>query len=160
VTGGWRVVVAALGNEFRQDDGAGPAVMALVGERVGSPGVELVGPLSDPLHLLGRWDQADMAIVVDAFGPGTSPGTLRVLELAAAGVASIPDATASTHGIELPRVLQLASILGQAPARVFVVGIEGSNFGPGVGLSRSVQAALPEAACRILDVISENRPCA
>ena len=161
MTGGPRVVVAGLGNEYRRDDGAGPAVMAKVGKEVGpADAVELVGPLGDPLDLLGRWDGADVAIVVDAFGPGASPGSLCVVELASAGVARGAGAPSSTHGIGLAGVLRLASILGQAPARVVVVGIEGSDFGPGVGLSPPVTAALPDAARRVLDVIAENQSCA
>ncbi len=157
---GLRVVVAGLGNEYRRDDGAGPAVVAMVGEEVGPVGgAELVGPLGEPLDLLGRWDGADVAIVVDALGPGTSPGAVSVVELGPADMAGSTGAPASSHGIGLADVLRLATILGQAPARVLVVGIEGSDFGRGVGLSAAVATAVPDAARRVLDVIMESQPC-
>ena len=73
-----------------------------------------------------------------------------------AGSAGAP---ASSHGIGLADVLRLATILGQAPARVLVVGIEGSDFGRGVGLSAAVATAVPDAARRVLDVIMESQPC-
>lgn len=62
-----RVVIASLGNEYRRDDGAGQVVAARAAEQ--APEVHDVGPQVDPLDLLGRWDGADLAIVVDATAP-------------------------------------------------------------------------------------------
>ena len=63
-----RVVVASLGNEYRRDDGAGQVVAAGLVDR--APGVVNVGPRVDPLDLLGCWDDADLAIVIDATRSG------------------------------------------------------------------------------------------
>ena len=70
-----RVVVAGLGSEYRRDDGAGPAAVSLVVQQC--PGVTVVAPLDDPLDLLGLWDGADLAVVVDAVSSGSPPERSR-----------------------------------------------------------------------------------
>jgi len=151
---GPRVVVAGVGSVYRRDDGAGPAVAArCVAE---SPATIDIGPIVDPLDLLGRWDGADLAIVVDAIRSGGVPGTVGVVDLTAW---SSPGVT-STHGIGVAGVLRLARALDRAPARVVVVGIEGEDFGPGTGLSPAVDAAVPAAVRSVLDMIKEVRACA
>jgi len=155
-----RVVVAGLGSDYRRDDGAGPLIAARAVAEAGNG--RNIGPVTDPLDLLGAWDGADLAIVVDAVRSGVAPGTLRVLELTAGGSGeplNLSGAT-STHGIGLAGVLRLARAVGQAPARVVVVGIEGEDFGRGQGLSPAVNATVPAAVHRVVELISEVRPCA
>jgi len=151
----FRVVVAGMGNEYRRDDGAGPAVAAASAKE--APATIDIGPVVDPLDLLGRWDRADLAIVVDALRSGGTPGTVQVLDVTEWG--SGPGAT-STHGIGLPGVLRLAQALDQAPARVVVVGIEGEDFAMGTGLSPAVDAAVPLAVRSVVELIKEVQACA
>jgi len=72
-----RAVVVGLGNAYRGDDGVGPAVAALVARtltRSDGTGtsaadgltVDVLAGLPDPMDLLGRWDDAELAVVVDA----------------------------------------------------------------------------------------------
>ncbi len=153
----WRpcIVVAGLGNEYRRDDGAGPVVAA---RTVGyAPETRDIGPIVDPLDLLGRWDRADLAVVIDALRSGSVPGTVRVVDL---GEVSATAGSTSTHGIGLSGVLRLARAVDQAPARVVVVGIEGVDFGQGRGLSPAVDAAIPEAVGIVVDLIKEVYACA
>lgn len=161
------VVVAGLGNEFRRDDAVGPLVAEQSAAAV--PWVHDVGPLADPLDLLGRWDGAELAVIIDAVVSGAPPGTVSVLELPlgrvtgdgagnVVGVEGVGRCT-STHGIGLVRVVHLARLLGQAPRRVAVVGIEGRDFGRGTGLSPAVAAAVPEAMRRIVELTREVATC-
>jgi hydrogenase maturation protease len=151
-----RVVVAGFGSEFRHDDGVGP----LVAEQAVAQAslTHNVGPLSDPLDLLGVWNNADLVVVVDAVSSGAPTGTVQTLELNVDHVSqfdSDAQPVASTHGIGLAGVLRLARALGQAPQRLVVVGIEGERFDIGQGLSERVQAAVPEAVQRVVDLIEE-----
>ncbi len=152
-----RVVVASLGSEYRRDDAAGPAAVSMVVRQC--PGVTVVGPLDDPLDLLGLWDGAVLAVVVDAVSSGSPPGTVQVVELdptaprpARARAAS---GTSSTHGIGLAGVYRLAQAVERAPSRVVVVGIEGSDFGQGVGLSQGVEKGVAHAARHVVEMIRE-----
>ena len=155
-----RVVVAGLGSEYRRDDGAGPLVAARAVEHAGV-GCD-IGPMTDPLDLLGAWDGADLAIIVDAVRSGAAPGTVRVVDLAAFDGAATPAgrSATSTHGIGLAGVFRLAHAVDHAPLRVVVVGIEGEDFGRGTGLSPTVGAALPGAVNQVVDLIREVHVCA
>ena len=163
-----RTVVAGIGNEYRRDDGAGVEVARQVASR--APGTVDVGPLGEPLDLLGRWDGADLAVVVDSVRSGAPAGTVRAVEV---GGGPGPDATTgagvaapgtgsptSTHGIGLVGVLRLARAVGSAPRRLVLVGIEGDDFGSGTGLSPAVARAVPEAVGAVLAVIAGDGSCA
>jgi hydrogenase maturation protease len=149
------VVVAGIGNEHRRDDGVGPAVAARVATLV--PRAQAVGPVTDPLELLGLWDGADLAVVIDASRSGTEPGTVGVFDMGAG--ASRPAGT-STHGLGVDVALRLTAALGRGPRRVVVVGVEGDTFGTGVGLSAPVAAAVPLAVRRVVEIIEEVLRCA
>jgi len=74
-------VVAGLGNEFRHDDGIGPLVAARVADQARA--VLDIGPLAEPLDLLGRWDGADLVVLIDAVRSGAAPGTIGLVDLEA-----------------------------------------------------------------------------
>jgi hydrogenase maturation protease len=155
-----RVVVAGLGNEYRGDDGVGPLVATRAVEEAGVG--RDIGPLADPLDLLGAWDDADLAIVVDAVRSGSAPGTLCVVDLSEGADADPPTGrsrTTSSHGIGLASVLRLARAVGHAPSRLVVVGIEGERFGWGIGLSPAVAEAVPEVVRRVVELMGESRAC-
>ena len=67
------VVVAGLGSEYRRDDGAGPLVAGARRRR--RPGVGATSarwPIRSTCS--GCWDDADLAVVVDAVRSGAAPG--------------------------------------------------------------------------------------
>jgi hydrogenase maturation protease len=153
------VVVAGFGSEYRLDDGVGPIVASLVGQRCSS--VFDIGPLADPLDLLGNWNGAELAIVIDATRSGAPPGTVNMLEITVRlddglDVPSVNErGVTSTHGIGLEGVLRLATVIDQAPRRLVLVGIEGEHFGNGVGLSTAVHDAVPGAVQQVVELIAE-----
>lgn len=158
------VVVAGFGSQYRCDDGVGLVVAGRVAEQM--PDAFDVGPVVDPLDLLGRWDDADLAVVVDAVRSGADPGTIRLVELAGgAPVDGTLDGgpgggATSSHGIGLTGVLRLSRALERQPRRVVVVGIEGQEFGDGTGLSGPVAGAVPGAVHLVARIIREDRGCA
>jgi hydrogenase maturation protease len=140
------VVIAAVGSELRRDDGAGPAVLDRLRGQVGE--AEVLA-LASPLDLLGAWDGAALAIVVDAVGGAAAPGELHVVEVDlgdAEGTSALPAPRTSSHGLGVSEAVRLARVLGSAPARVVFVGIGGEDFGEGVGLSPAVSSAVGGAA--------------
>ena len=161
-----KVVVAGLGSEYRRDDGAGPLVAARAAHESGA--ARDIGPAVDPLDLLGAWDEADLAIIIDAIRSGATPGTVWVIEIdpgnrclrSLDGPFSAVTAVTSTHGIGLAGVLRLARAVGHAPHRVVVVAIEGADFGQGLGLSAAVETAVPAAVRQVVHLIREVSECA
>lgn len=167
-----KVVIAGIGNPYRHDDAVGLVVSTGAGS---FGGVSDIGPVDDPLDLLGRWDGAALAIVVDAVCSGERPGSIRVLELTErettapagegpAGEKAAPRAArsrpTSSHGVDVEEVLRLARLVSSAPRRVVLVGIEGSDFSEGVGLSEPVGSAVPEALREVIRLVEEFRSCA
>jgi hydrogenase maturation protease len=173
-----RVVVAGIGNDMRHDDGAGALVAARALQVLGAlgpaagPGKEndaaLSSQVGEPLDLLGNWDDADLAIVVDAVRSRAAPGTLSltwfggeapgsqmdgpsasIAKAVAVGRGQLP----STHGFGVVGVYCLARAMGHAPRRVAVLGIEGQDFSQGEGLSASVSAVIDSAAAIVVDLV-------
>ena len=145
------VVVIGIGNEFRRDDGAGPAVVGRLRGLV-PPGVELVITDGEPTRLIEAWTGAALAVVVDAVRAEPSqPGRVHrfVMERPGAGVAR----TASSHGFGLDDAIALALALDRMPGRLIVHAIEAANLVQGTGLTPAVAAAVSRVATAILDDI-------
>jgi hydrogenase maturation protease len=90
--------------------------------------------------------------VVDAVYSGAPPGTIHRLD---ASSKEIPRQFFhySTHALGVTEAVQLARALNQLPPRLIVYGIEGKNFGAGVGLSTEVEQASIAVAARVLDEV-------
>jgi len=156
-----QVVVAGIGNEYRRDDGVGVAVAARVARL--APWVRDIGPVVDPLDLLGRWDEARLAVVIDALQSQDRAGTVRVIELASSSVPVVAAGdghVTSSHGVDVTGALRIARAVERAPGRVVLVGVVGADFSHGRGLSADVEVALPGAAQAVLELIGEERVCA
>lgn len=144
-------VVIGVGNPFRRDDGIGPAVAAVIGERR-RPGVRVLSCAGEMTQIMDAWDGAGLAVVVDAATGGT-PGAVRCC-----GLDDFVDATPfSSHELSLRRTYELARALDRAPDAVIVVTVGITDTGHGEGLSPPVAAALPEAAEVVLGVLSDAR---
>lgn len=132
-----RVVVIGVGNDFRRDDGVGWAVVRRLRERAAGralpPGIELATCDGDPGRLIGLWEGAALAVVVDAAHahPGT-PGRVHRLALDGDGLART--SATSSHGLGLGEAVRLAAALGMLPGRLVVHAVEGAEtcFGPGL----------------------------
>ena len=136
-----RVVVIGVGNPFRRDDGAGPAVIETLRARV-PDGTVLTNSEGEPGRMLGIWHRPDAVIVVETVHahPG-QPGRLHTLTAErAARLAARPT---STHGLGLGETFALAAALGRLPRSLSVHAVEGADFRLGCGLSPPVAGALP-----------------
>lgn len=138
------VVAFALGNALRADDGAGLALARGLAEQVA--GLVLVETeLLLPEHadaVVG----ARGVLFLDASVAG-APGEIRVVALRPAA-----DAGALLHALTPGDLLALArSLHGRSPPAALVT-ISGRDFAFGEGLSPEVDAALPAARARALEI--------
>ncbi|MFE1341136.1 hydrogenase maturation protease [Streptomyces sp. NPDC058733] len=154
-----RVVVIGVGNDFRRDDGVGWAVVRRLRERAAGkalpPGIELATCDGDPGRLIGLWEGAALAVVVDAAHahPGT-PG--RVHRLALDGDSLARTSATSSHGLGLGEAVRLAAALGMLPGRLVVHAVEGAETCFGPGLSPAVAAVVDVLAdCVEQEVVRE-----
>jgi hydrogenase maturation protease len=136
-----RPLVIGVGNSWRRDDGAGPAVARAVG-----------GPwTADPAQLLDLWAGARRAIVVDAAASGAPVGTIHRFDATAAPLPA--DSTrASTHAFGVADAVELARVLDRLPEELLVFAVEGEDFSIGAeltaGVARAVAALAAELSAR------------
>jgi hydrogenase maturation protease len=147
-TGRVPAVVIGVGNEFRHDDGAGPAVIARLRD-LAPPGVRLVVTDGEPARLVEAWTGAALAVVVDAVrAEPPHPGRIHrfVLDQPRAGARR----GASSHGLGLDDAVALATALDRMPGRLVVHAIEAADLTQGPGLSPPVAAAVDAVARAVL----------
>jgi hydrogenase maturation protease len=136
-----QIVVIGVGNEFRRDDGIGPAVAVAV-DALELPGVTGLVSGGEPVELMDAWTDADLAIVVDALRCA-SPTPGRIHRIRSDGGLPSGPGSASSHGFGLPAAVDLAAALDRAPRQLVVFAVEAAEFGLGPGLSPSLARAVP-----------------
>ncbi len=133
-------VLIGVGNEFRRDDGVGPAVARAL-ENVVPPGWRIVESSGDPTELLELWSSASTAMTVDSVVcEPSNPGRVHRFDH---GAVPLPVRVTSSHGLGVAEALRLAEVLGRVPQRHIVYAIEIADTGVGEGLSPVVAAAVP-----------------
>jgi len=148
------VVVIGVGNEFRRDDGAGPAVIGRLRDLVPS-GVGLVITDGEPTRLIEAWTGAALAVVVDAVRAEPShPGQVHRFVVDRLGPGK--GGTASSHGLGLDDAITLAVALDRMPGRLIVHAIEAADFTQGTGLTPAVAAAVDVTAAAVLNDIGSS----
>jgi len=141
-------VVIGVGNEFRRDDGAGPAVIARLRD-LAPPGVRLVVTDGEPARLVEAWTGAALAVVVDAVrAEPPHPGKIHrfVVDRPRAGARR----GVGSHGLGLDDAIALATALDRMPGRLIVHAIEAADLTQGPGLSPPVAAAVGTVARAVL----------
>ena len=153
-----RVLVVAVGNVFRRDDGAGVAVVNALRVGLGHPPL---GPLDDGFDDLGqRIDTVALHQMVPELAETLGPYDLVVF--VDAHVPDLPDPLYEQHlevAYQAPfvyhqthpaTVLALAEQLhGRAPRGV-LLSVRGHDFDFGEGLSPATARLVPDAVDRIL----------
>ena len=139
-------LVVGIGDPMRGDDGLGPAVVERL--RLLPANVCLETHWGEGAGLMALWRGWERVILVDAMTSGIEAGTLRWFDaerLPAPGL--FPH---STHRFGLAEALAMSQVLGELPAGIAVLGIEGRCFLPGAGLSPEAAAAVEPACEQIL----------
>jgi hydrogenase maturation protease len=161
-----KVLVVAIGNPDRADDGAGALVASRLAGRLPSD-VPVVARTGDILSLIEDWTGFDAVVCIDAAAAIDVPGRIHRID---AGAGELPHgvAFASSHAFGLAEVIAVAAALRSLPERVIVYAIEGACFEGGATMTPEVTAAAAEVADRVIaEVIRLRRakpasrfPCA
>jgi hydrogenase maturation protease len=173
-------VVIGVGNGFRHDDGAGPAVLAALqtARDVLPDDVRLAVCDGEPTRMIELWDHAALAIVVDAAAPDPAAGLLAgdvvrwelprepagTREPAGAESPLSGDApairsdSAGTHALGPGTAVRLARVLDRLPERLLLLAIVGSDFEPGPGLSEAVAETVAHVAREVATELRREGP--
>jgi hydrogenase maturation protease len=145
------VLVAAIGNPDRGDDGFGPAVAQRLHARVVS-GTEIVERSGDLLALIEDWSGFPFVVIVDAMASIGEPGRIHRLDLN--NPLPIGFAPRSSHAFGVAETVELGRGLGRLPARLVAYLVEGEQFEPGASLSPMVAHAVEEVSEQIATELS------
>ncbi len=150
------ILVLGLGNTLLSDDGLGPTLLNQLAESDArwKDQVEFVDGGTQGLALLGHLSGRRALIIVDALRRGAAPGTVHRLTLTELREVS-PGRASSGHESNAGELLAAAQLLDELPDRLFVVGVEPEKIATGVGLSESVQHALPSASDQVNCLLAE-----
>ena len=144
-------LIVGVGQSARQDDGVGP----YVAEGLRTQGLPAVAYEGEGSGLLDLWAGRPVCIAIDAIADPADTGRIRLFTDFESAAFSRAAFVHSSHQIGLPEAIALGRSLGQLPVRLIVIGIAGSAFGFGHGLSPAVAEAaerLIERLCRIEDL--------
>jgi hydrogenase maturation protease len=150
------VVVIGVGNALRGDDAAGLEVARRVRLRADAARAAARAEIAvlehegEPLGLIGLWEGARAAVLVDAVHSGVAPGTVRRVDASHEPIPAAMRAFFSTHAVGLGEAIELARALGRLPSRVVVYGVEGLRFDARSGLSQEVEAVVGRLAETVL----------
>jgi hydrogenase maturation protease len=144
-----KISIIGIGQPLRGDDGIGPeAVRRWLKDfpaPTSDPFIETVFLETPGLGLLEYLEGADAAILVDAVSSGQPAGTVHTPSTLTESPWSSGEKSA--HGFGVAESIALARKTGsRLPDRLLLIGIEGTDFTMGSGLSEPVRAALPKAA--------------
>lgn len=145
------ILVMAVGNILRRDDGFADAVLTEL-DRVGLPEtVELFDAGTSAIDLMDVFHGRELLVVIDAVRGGQEPGTLYRFSPEEVEAGSLP--MNSLHQVGLLETLKLGELVGCKPQRTVVIGVQPEETGLGIGLSPTVREAVPRAVRQVLKEI-------
>ena len=151
-----RTLVAGVGNVFLRDDAFGVEVVRLLAGRTPQPGVTIKDFGIRGVHLVYELlDGYDLFVLIDAAPRGEAPGTVTVLEVELPSPEELPQPVIDAHSLTPDAIFGLLASLGGHPGRNIVVACEPADVDPGMGLTETVQAALPHAVRAVEDILAE-----
>ncbi len=142
------VLVMAVGNMLREDDGFGLAVLEALQKFELPETVELFDAGTSAVDLMEIFHQRELLVVLDAVRGGQRPGSLYRFSPEQVENGALP--LNSLHQVGLLETLKLGELVDCRPQSTVVLGCEPERTGLAIGLSEAVQAAVPKAAELVL----------
>jgi len=148
------ILVIGLGNRFRGDDGVGLYIADSVRTHW-NENVKVIDNISDSAALMETWSNESNVFIIDAVISKGKPGAIFRFDALNENIPADIFARYSTHAINLTETIELAKVLAQLPDSLVVIGIEGADFSPNVGLTPEVERATSEVVSMLLQEIEE-----
>lgn len=148
-----RKVVLGLGNILNRDEGLGIQALRLLEPRSGDfPEFEFLDGGVLGLNLLMIVEDCSHLLLLDSVDAKKSAGT--VIELAKEQIPLYSGIKMSQHQVTFQEVLGLASIRGNLPENLYLIGIQPEDLTVGLGLSTAVDNALPQVVEKAIAVLN------
>ncbi|MDP8950483.1 MAG: hydrogenase maturation protease [Actinomycetota bacterium] len=153
-----RVLVAGVGNDLRQDDGFGIAVVRRFSEDGVPQGVEVFESGIAGIRMVQElMDGYEALVIVDATDREEEPGTVYLLEVEVPDPEELTEESrqeflADTHLTVPSKALTLARALQILPPRVYILGCQPKEHELGMSLSEPVERGVVEAVERLKEL--------
>jgi hydrogenase maturation protease len=144
-----RRVIVGVGNEFRQDDGAGIVVARRL-QSLEITSFRILEQRGEGTELLDLFQETESVVIIDATSSGAEPGTIHRFDL---HTTALPHglARSSSHSFGVAEAIEMARALGRLPETCLVYGIEGKSFDYGTELSPEVASAVIQVSRELAD---------
>ena len=158
------ILVVGFGNVLHSDDGFGVRLLERLRRNPNLPSnVRFLDAGIGGIHFVQELLQEHEAVVILDALEGKVPGEVRVLEAKVADPRTLPsraqrDVLADIHYTEPGRAMALAKALNKLPKETYIVGCVPKVIDLNIGLSPEVEAALPVAERRALELIKSLVP--
>jgi len=133
-------LLLGIGNLLLGDDGVGVVALRRMAALRWPPDVELFEGGTAGMALAPTLEQRELVVVIDALAAGDPPGTIRRLD--PEKLRTVSTAKLSVHDLHLLDALAETQLVGRAPRRVVVFGIQVADTSLGIGLSPAVERAV------------------
>lgn len=154
------ILLAGFGNVLHRDDAFGVRLLERLSHNSNLPtGVKLLDAGIGGMHFVQELFGGYQAVVILDAVEGDRPGMVRVLGADVTDPRTLPprverDLLADLHYAEPGRAMAMAKALDQLPAQTYIVGCVPAVIDLGIGMSPEVEAALPLAEDRTLELIA------
>lgn len=146
------LLVMAVGNILRMDDGFADAVLNRLAEMDLPEDVELFDAGTSAIDLMEVFNGREKMIVLDAVRGGQDPGTLYRFSPQEVEDGALP--MNSLHQVGLLETLKLGELVDCKPKQTVVIGCQPQETGLGIGLSEPVKAQIERASELVLQEIN------
>ena len=146
------LLVMAVGNILRMDDGFADAVLSRLAEMDLPEDVELFDAGTSAIDLMEVFNGREKMIVLDAVRGGQEPGTLYRFSPQEVEDGALP--MNSLHQVGLLETLKLGELVDCKPKATVVIGCQPQQTGRGIGLSEPVKAQIERASELVLQEIN------
>lgn len=143
------VLVLAVGNILRRDDGFADAVLRRLEAEALPAGVELFDAGTSAIDLMDVFNGREKLIVLDAVRGGRAPGTLYRFSPEEVEAGGLP--MNSLHQVGLLETLKLGELVDCTPRQTVVIGVQPADTSLGIGLSAEVEAAVERAVGLVME---------
>ena len=149
------ILVLGLGNMLLGDDGIGLELLSGLSEaRQWGNEVEFVDGGTQGLMLLREISGRPAVLILDAVDRAAKPGAVHVLWADDIATCAVPRSTTAHEG-NAGELLAAATLLGESPGEVAVVGVQPERVATGIGLSETVKKGLRPALLHAQNILSE-----
>jgi len=145
------LLVVAVGNLLRQDDGFAEAVLERLEALELPETVELFNAGTSAIDLMEIFAGRDKLVVIDAVRGGQAAGTLYRFSPDQVEAGGLP--MNSLHQVGLLETLKIGELVDCKPHQTVVIGVQPEATGLGIGLTPKVAAAVEGAVTLVLQEI-------